>query len=201
MMIVKALSLDRVQQRVVELIVALLHHASSLSPRWHSVGRSSTMRRSTGLCVPASASSEVAANKIILALLHILCACCMPNLTGRSSCTSSMPAHLMSDGGSLPARGGIEILGRLWRDPMLQVMWRIQEHGTVEPPVVDVLVLMQRQFSSSSCPWLRCIRFSSPTESSLAGASQRTVQTVQKTVAIPLCGSLHTFYVIADLGF
>ena len=41
------------------------------------------------------------------------------------------------------------ILGRLRRDPALQVMERIQEQGTVEPPTVDVPVLMQRQFQQS----------------------------------------------------
>ena len=46
----------------------------------------------------ASTSSEVAANKVMLAFSHTLCARCMPRLTGRrSSCNSSVLAHLMSE--------------------------------------------------------------------------------------------------------
>ena len=50
-----------------------------------------------GPCVHASTSSEVAANKVMLACSHTLCARCMPRLTGRISCNSSMLAHLMSE--------------------------------------------------------------------------------------------------------
>ena len=57
--------------------------------------------------------------------------------------------HCLADAsvwGVPPAQGGKEILGRMKRDPVLQVMERIQEQGTVEPSVVDVRVLMQQQF-------------------------------------------------------
>ena len=54
------------------------------------------MARSTGPCVPASTSSGAAANKVMLALSHTLCACCILTLIGRSSDNSTMLVRLIS---------------------------------------------------------------------------------------------------------